>query len=665
MTRLTANFRRLAAVALSIGLAQALIESLCFGWLYRDLLFAPYRFFTIQSYDAFAKIYFVLADQMPLPELLETFTSPGFMAKLSLFPQLAAINAFVAIVVAIGLAPLALWVDVDRDGSRGLFKAGVLVGILSLVVHLWMWVATVKVPLDPTIVRLGSNLIRDFVYDGVLFSVVVLIASVAVVMFLSRRSRTPAVAAVGVCLFAALSGALSGLPGAEARQGEVIGDSAASAPAAEYNVVLISIDSLRADHMSAYGYPRETTPAISALAAEGVLFEQCRSTTSWTLPAHMSMLTGRSLLGHGVITDDRRLGADVPTLAEQFKAAGYATGAVVSAPYVEARYGFARGFDDYDDETISFATNNESYRSVTGPLVVDTATDWIEANEDQPFFLFLHFWDVHYDFAPGPPYDRMFDPDYDGDVTGNDFYFSNAIHAGMEAEDLDHVIALYDGEIRLVDDQIARLRKALEELDLTDNTIFVVTADHGDEFFEHAEKGHHRTLYEEVLHVPLVFYVPGGAVSQPGRRVESESSIIDIAPTLLGLAGIEKPAGLEGYDYSAVFAGAPAPLGRAVFSELYRKASLNVQVAIRTDGKEAIHHFVRRKLEVFDVRNDPMEQRPLSSAQARQWGLLAGLHDWLAVHWAQFERRERTGRSEHVDVDSATTEALRALGYVE
>jgi arylsulfatase A-like enzyme len=379
----------------------------------------------------------------------------------------------------------------------------------------------------------------------------------------------------------------------------------------------------------------------------------------------MSLLTGRSLLGHGVITDDRRLGADVPTLAEQFKKAGYATGAVVSAPYVESRYGFARGFDEYDDETVSFATNNESYRSVTGPLVVDTATDWIEANLDRPFFLFLHFWDVHYDFVPGPPYDRMFDPDYDGDVTGDDFYFSDAIHLEMEARDLDHVIALYDGEIRLVDDQIKRLRKTLGELDVADNTIFVVTADHGDEFFEHAEKGHHRTLYEEVVHVPLVFYVPGAAVAKPGRRLESESSIIDIAPTLLGLAGIEKPEGLEGQDYSAVFAGAPDLTGRAVFSELYRKGSLNVQVAIRADGKEAIHHFVRRRIEVFDVDLDPSEQHPLDATQAREWKLLARLQRWLNIRWKQFARRERLGRTEHVEADSATTEALRALGYVE
>jgi arylsulfatase A-like enzyme len=260
----------------------------------------------------------------------------------------------------------------------------------------------------------------------------------------------------------------------------------------------------------------------------------------------------------------------------------------------------------------------------------------------------------------------MFDPDYDGDVTGDDFYFSDAIHPGMAPRDLEHVLALYDGEIRLVDDQIKRFRQNLDRLGLGEKTVIVVTSDHGDEFFEHGRKGHHRTLYDEVIRVPMVFYVPGEVVEKPGLRVKSESSIIDIAPTMLSLAGIDKPEGLEGRDHGSLFSGTPEPVaGRAVFAELYRKGSLNVQVSIRRDGKEAIHHFGRRRLEVFDVANDPSEQDPRSAAEARDWGLMSGLRDWLDVRWKEFERRERSGGAEHVEADSATTEALRALGYVE
>jgi arylsulfatase A-like enzyme len=630
--------------------------------LYRDLLFAPYRFFTIQSYDAFAKLYFALADRLPLPGLLQAFSSTGAAAKLGLFPQLAAVSAFSAILAAFVLALPAMWLEVDRDGRKGVVKAAVLLGILQSVVHVWMWVATVKIPMDPTVVRVGSNLLRNFVYDGVLFAFVVLLVSSAVVVALLRRSRGPLAAAV--CL--ALAAGVASWPVVFADAREPAAPEASGAGIAKgYNFVLMSIDSLRADHMSAYGYARETSPEIDAMAADGILFEQCSSTTSWTLPAHMSMHTGRSLLGHGVIDDDRRLSADVPTLAEQFHGAGYATGAVVSAPYVEARYGVSRGFDHYDDETVSFATNNESYKSVTGPLVIDTATEWVEANADRPFFMFLHFWDVHYDFAPGPPYDRMFDPDYEGDVTGDDFYFSDAIHPGMDERDLEHVIALYDGEIRLVDDQIKRFRQNLDRLGLGEKTVIVVVSDHGDEFFEHARKGHHRTLYEEVIRVPMVFYVPGAPVEARGRRVKSESSIIDIAPTMLSLAGIGKLQGVEGRDHAPLFSGAPEPVGRAVFAELYRKGSLNVQVSIRQGGKEAIHHFGRRRLEVFDISNDPLEQDPRSAAEAREWGLMDAMRDWLDVRWRAFERRERSGGSEHVEADSATTEALRALGYVE
>src|SRR6185436_11342664 len=193
------------------------------------------------------------------------------------------------------------------------------------------------------------------------------------------------------------------------------------------------------------------------------------------------------------------------------------------------------------------------------------------------FFLFLHYWDVHYDYAPGAPYDSMFDPDYRGDVSGDNFYFNPRVNAHMNARDLEHVVALYDGEIRLVDDHIAKLRAALDRLAIAGKTIIVLTADHGDEFFEHGNKGHHRTLYDEVLRVPLLIYVPGATIA--GVRVAAGASIVDGMPTLLGMTGIALPEVLEGTDFTRVlFEGVLAP-ERTVFSELYRKGSLNVQVA--------------------------------------------------------------------------------------
>jgi arylsulfatase A-like enzyme len=276
----------------------------------------------------------------------------------------------------------------------------------------------------------------------------------------------------------------------------------------------------------------------------------------------------------------------------------------------------------------------------------------------------LHYWDVHYDYAPGPPYDTMFDSDYHGPIHGDDFYFNPAVNKRMDRRDLEHVVALYDGEIRLVDDHIGKLRATLERLGLWKNTILVVAADHGDEFFEHGNKGHHRTLYEEVLHVPWVLRVPGGAVAP--RRVTEEASIIDIMPTVLGLTGVAQPAGLEGTDFSSMLrGGSNGPAGRTIFAELYRKRSLNVQVAEVTDREKLIHHFNVRRTEFYDLAADPGEhqRRPLDSGDGRAF--LASLRDWLGVRWQGYRKREKAHGVHTVEMDAKTAETLRALGYIQ
>jgi arylsulfatase A-like enzyme len=415
--------------------------------------------------------------------------------------------------------------------------------------------------------------------------------------------------------------------------------------------------------MSAYGYRRDTSPAIAALARDGVLFRNASSTTAWTLPGHMSILTGRSLLGHGVVTDAQKLGEDIPTLAEGLKGAGYTTHAIVSAPYVEARYGFDRGFDSYDDQTIRFATHGASYKEVTAPLLQKTAAEWLDRNGSRKFFLFLHYWDVHYDYAPGPPYDTMFDPHYEGRIDGVNFYFNDAVHADMAERDLEHVLALYDGEIRLVDDHIAKLRAKLDEIGVGGKTVIVVTADHGDEFFEHDRKGHHRTLYDEILRVPLIVYVPG---AKPQRsEVAMETSTIDVMPTVLGLVGAPVPPGVEGTDLTGVaYLGRPE-WDRTTIAELYRTESLNVQVSLRRTGEKVIHHFNDRLVESYDIATDPGEHSRRPIRQPPTTELMAELEAWLNEGWAGYRGRIRAGLDRAVTMDAETRDRLRALGYIE
>ncbi len=651
-----ARFNRALGALAVFGLIQALLETFVIATLYRDLLFAPYRFFTLQLYDASTKLYFFLSEYLPLPSVLTEFIGQGFGAKFALFPELAAINLFIAVPLAVIALPLAG--ETGRPGRRVVAAAAVA----ALVLHVAVWVLGTKIPVDPTVANVAANLVRDALYDGALLAIAVAAVSALIATALLSGGRAGGSAAVVSSALLALALAIPLVVDAARGDGPVVGRGE-KAPAHGFNVILVSIDSLRADRMSLHGHTRETSPAMTQLARDGVYFEAARSTTSWTLPSHMSILTGRSLLGHGVVSDDRRLSADVPTLAESFSMAGYRTGGIVSAPYVESRYGFNRGFDHYDDSTVSFATNNESYKSVTAPLLNKTAVKWIEESADDPFFLFLHYWDVHYDFAPGPPYDTMFDPDYEGDVDGTDFYFSKAVHANMAPRDLEHVLALYDGEIRLVDDHIGKLRAALERLGVADRTIIVVTSDHGDEFFEHGRKGHHRTLYEEVLHVPLIVYVPH--MEMAVESIADNASTIDIMPTVLGLTGLDQPSGLEGVDFTDVMTGtAPVP-DRTVFGELYRKGSLIVEVAAIDEKSKVIHHFNHRSLESFDLASDPGERSALSNVEGETPRVLGLMADWLTARWRTFDGRLQRDGVESLQLDQHNEDALRALGYIE
>jgi arylsulfatase A-like enzyme len=668
------RFLDLAVAGAVLGTVQALVETLVFAWLHRDLLLAPYRFFPTHAYDAFAKLWFPLAEALPLPRMLEDFLGQGFGAKLALAPELVAINLATAVLLALVLAPLAGIAGLGRRrASRGaqetgadLARALAIVAVACVLVHGVVWAVSFKPPEAITAMRMIRAVARDVVQGGAGIAMAVLVVSfLAARVVLTRQSAVAGTVAAGLAVSVAL--AFGPISEATARVDKVdradnADTAAAASPAAGYNVVLISIDSLRADHLGAYGYARDTSPTMDALARDGVLFRNSSSTSSWTLPAHMSLLTGRSLLGHGVVSDDRSLPASVGTVAETFQKAGYETHAIVSAPYVHSRYGFARGFDDYDDRTIYFETNEDSYRSVTAPRLIEAANEYLGRAREKPFFLFLHFWDVHYDYAPGAPYDRMFDPDYTGAVDGNNFYFDPAIRAGMNQRDLDHLLALYDGEIRLVDDHIAKLRAELARLGVADRTVFAIVADHGDEFFEHGNKGHHRTLYEEVIRTPFVLHVPGARPNRP--VVTQEISLPDVGPTLLGLAGAGRLAGAEGRDFSGLYTGAPLPPDGAVYAELYRTGTRNVQVARIDARRKVIHHFQQRSVEVYDLGADPGEQRELPERGEVATPLVTQLRDWLAAKWHRFDKRVRTEGIEPVVIDEKEIEKLRSLGYL-
>ena len=309
------------------------------------------------------------------------------------------------------------------------------------------------------------------------------------------------------------------------------------------NVLLISIDTLRADHLGSYGYPRPTSPRLDQLAREGARFETAVAPTSWTLPSHMSLLTGLDPLLTGVYVDTRSLPRGTDTLALRLAKLGYATGGVVSGGYLNAKWGFARGFDYYDDFSVGKRHFGADKQEITSPHILQLANRWLDQwqqrDSRRPFFLFLHFYDVHYDFNPPPPYDTMFDPDYQGTLTGLDFDTNPALKPGLPQRDLEHLLALYDGEIRHLDDHLGRFFDSLAERGVFDNTIVAVTSDHGEEFGEHGRFGHRETLYDEVLLIPLIVRFP--AKIAPGTVVREQVRLIDVGPTLLGSPARTRP----------------------------------------------------------------------------------------------------------------------------
>ncbi len=336
-----------------------------------------------------------------------------------------------------------------------------------------------------------------------------------------------------------------------------------------YNLLVISIDTCRADHLKCYGYNEDTSPHLDQLAREGVLFENLTAAASWTVPSHMSMFTSLYPSAHGVQTFRDTLGEGVPTLAQCLAGSGYVTAAFVTGPMLNRCFGFNRGFQSYDDFTANptFVQRGGIHNVVTSPVITDLATQWLKKHSQEPFFLFLHYWDCHDDYTPPAPFNEKFDPGYKGKEHGRYlFYRQDDITAHISVMDLAHLMALYDGGIAYTDEQIGKVLQVLQDLRLSEKTLVIVLSDHGEAFLEHGKILHGNSLYEEALHVPLIMRLPG--VIPAGKRVSGNVSQVDLMPTALGLLRQACPPQVQGIDLSPVILGDKPVPERLIYSEL-------------------------------------------------------------------------------------------------
>ena len=308
------------------------------------------------------------------------------------------------------------------------------------------------------------------------------------------------------------------------------------------NIILISIDTLRQDHVGVYGYERNTTPVLDKIASEGVVFKNSYSTAPWTLPSHMSMFTGLPPSVHMVDIDDRSLDSKKDILTEILNSSGYVTGGFFSAIYLKGEYGFSRGFDLYSNEI-----------KKDSDTITDKALEWIEERKQSEFFLFLHYFDVHWPYRPPVKYAEKFGVDTSQKRWfryGKLMFLRNFTDPSVKMGEKTRkkVIDLYDAEIYRIDASIGRLIAYLKEKKLYDKTIIMVTSDHGEEFKEHGSFGHFHQLYSELINVPLIIrfpkIIPGGVVS------EIPVSSVDISSILLDMASIDIPSQFKEYGKS-------------------------------------------------------------------------------------------------------------------
>jgi arylsulfatase len=411
------------------------------------------------------------------------------------------------------------------------------------------------------------------------------------------------------------------------------------------NVLLISIDSLSADRLGAYGNPRDVSPTLDRLAREGVVFERAYSPTSWTLPAHVTLLTGRLPHHHRTIGWRDTIRPSETLLQETFGRRGYETVGFYGGPLLHPYYGFGRGFDayescmshQYDAEELMKRGLVESHADQTNPAIERAFTRWVGRRSGKPFFAFVHMWDVHYDYMPPEPYASMFDPDYDGPLDGRRIT-GPGFPDNASKRDVEHLLALYDGEIRYTDDTIGRMLAALDAAGVLRDTVVVVTADHGEEFREHGGKTHHRTVYTESVHVPLVVW---GRGVPAGRRVAEPVSLADVAPTISGLAGTDPLPDPDGRSLVAALGGEPlAP--RPVLSGMYVPGQeWRRTLAVRERDRSLVLWKKHDQWMRFDVARDPGERHatmlddgperaPLAAYDAEVVALLATRHDAAA-----------------------------------
>jgi arylsulfatase A-like enzyme len=425
------------------------------------------------------------------------------------------------------------------------------------------------------------------------------------------------------------------------------------------NLLLVSLDTVRRDHTSVYGYERETTPRLERFAEEGVRFELAYAPSATTGPTHATLFTSLHPITHGVVKNARVLKPGLVTLAERLGEAGFATGGIVSSYVLAARFGYAQGFASWDDrfDPATATVRNQSWEGApvevfdrTADVTTARALAWLDEARprERPFFLFVHYFDPHAPWVPPLEHARRFPP------------------ADGPGESLRALVARYDAEIAFTDEQVGVLLDGLEARGLARDTLVAITADHGEGLMQHGLLMHGAQIHEEQVRVPLLLRWPGRLPA--GRVIEGPVALIDLAPTLLELAGVPPDPALEAQGRSLV----PVLEGREavdatrpifLFRQHYERGFdsgvpvAGMQYGVRVGDWKLILGPEEGTRLLFDVARDPTERRDLAAEEPERAAALEAEIRAL--------RLEHTRDAAPAAISEEDVERLRALGYVE
>ncbi len=458
------------------------------------------------------------------------------------------------------------------------------------------------------------------------------------------------------------------------------------------NIILFSPDTLRADHLSCYGYKNIKTPNIDKIADEGVLFTNCVSHAPWTLPAFTSVLT--SLYPTSNRIDAQGLGnyseyasyvviSSVVWLQEVLKDIGYTTQAFVNNPWLEGARGFSKGFDDYCNlnkgtervelahsflwRSIIFYLSGDQYRSET-QVITEKSLEWLESQPKQPFFLWIHTYDPHHPYERIKRYFKF--PNYRGNILDEKGVLHKYESEEIYPEEEQNIVkSLYDEEILQLDENVGLIMQKLEELNLTRNTLFIFVSDHGEEFWDRSNifAMHGQTMHRELLQVPLIISFPGRLPSGIIKNVQVRG--IDIMPTVLDILGVKQDFSLQGESMLPIIEGKDNR-NRVAYSECLKPDKIypgRKDISYSTGAYKLIYRVESKMMQLYDIVNDPYEKNDIINEELElaielKNQLLTLIDNAEKLKQKLIEGAEDIGP---IELDSQIREKLKALGYIQ